>query len=131
MYGISHLFRDVDIALIILFPASFSFSISFFSLACKHSHVSALELLLHTSALIYSKSFEKQSAVTIKMPSPPSPLAAHCYPASLSIVITSLEVLLPSSQIPRVDFTTHHGTFGNIWRHFSCHNWGMLLASSG
>jgi hypothetical protein len=114
VYGISHLFRDVDIALINLFPASFSFSVSFFSLACKHAPVSALELLLHTSALIYSKSFEKQSAVTVKLPSPPSAFAAHCYPASLSIVITSLELLPPSSQISRVDFTTHHGIFGNI-----------------
>lgn len=61
MYGISHLFRDIDIALIILFPASFSFSISFFSLACKHAHVSALELLFHTSALIYSKRVLKSS----------------------------------------------------------------------
>lgn len=28
------------------------------------------------------------------------------------------------------DFATQ-GTFGNVWEHFGCHNWGLLLASSG
>lgn len=101
MNGISHPFRDIVV--IILSPASFSFSVGF-SLAFMHAHVSPLELPVYTSAPLFSKTVWKDNLQYHQT------VLCSTFPLSALLCSSHLshfsEPLSPSSQISRGDFTT-------------------------